>query len=116
MNTEKKLSSKILKLIETINVEHPGLKEYIGQMPALIPNPKCPDTNIRSLLEYYDRLDLLLKNYLFKPKDLPGAATPLVYPGVHRGSDKKLNRSFHAEPCLSPFAESQSGPTEILFT
>jgi len=76
MDTEKKLNTRILKLLTTIREKYPELQHFICSKPVLIPRPKYPDTNIRNLTEYYNALDVLVKNYVYNSGSFPVSRTP----------------------------------------
>lgn len=63
MKTEKELNDDILKITMTIKESFPELSKYIEEMPITIPNNSNPEINIKSLKDYYDSLDNLMKKY-----------------------------------------------------
>jgi hypothetical protein len=63
MKTEKELNDDILKITMTIKESFPELSKYIEEMPITIPNSSNPEINIKTLKDYYDSLDNLMKKY-----------------------------------------------------
>jgi hypothetical protein len=63
MKTEKELNDDILKITMTIKESFPELSKYIEEMPITIPNNSNPQINLKSLKDYYDSLDNLMKKY-----------------------------------------------------
>lgn len=72
---KQKLNSRILRIKETICKRFPELSQHIEKSYAAIPYAKCPDTTIRNLIEYYESLELLLKNYKSQYEAAPRAET-----------------------------------------
>lgn len=64
MKTEKQLNSDILEITMEINEKFPELSKYILEMPATIPNMENPEITRKALQEYYDSLNVLLKDYI----------------------------------------------------
>lgn len=64
MQTEKQLNEAILKITMKIKEQFPELSKYILEMPVTIPNLKNPKINTNTLRDYYDSLDILLKEYI----------------------------------------------------
>lgn len=64
MKTEKQLNEAILKITMKIKEQFPELSKYILEMPVTIPNLKSPKINQNTLNDYYDSLDILLKEYI----------------------------------------------------
>lgn len=64
MKTEKQLNSDILEITMKIKEEYPELSKYILEMPVTIPIIKNPEVTRKALQEYYDSLDILLKDYI----------------------------------------------------
>jgi len=64
MKTEKQLNSDILEITMKIKEEYPELSKYILEMPVTIPNMENPEVTRKALQEYYDSLDILLKDYV----------------------------------------------------
>jgi hypothetical protein len=63
MKTEKELNDDILKITMTIKELFPELSKYIEEMPITIPNNSNPQINLKTLKDYYDSLDNLMKKY-----------------------------------------------------
>lgn len=64
MKTEEQLNSDILEITMEIKEKFPELSKYILEMPVTIPNIKNPEVTSKALQEYYDSLDILLKEYI----------------------------------------------------
>jgi hypothetical protein len=64
MKTEKELNAAILKITMEIEIQHPELYKYILEMPVTIPNVENPEINCKALQDYYDSLNILLKDYI----------------------------------------------------
>lgn len=64
MKTEKELHSAILELTMKIKEQFPELSKYILEMPVTIPNVENPEINRKALQEYYDSLEIMLKEYI----------------------------------------------------
>lgn len=63
MKTEKELNADILKITMLIQDKFPELSKYIAEMPVTIPNISTPDINIKTLQDYYNSLEILMKDY-----------------------------------------------------
>lgn len=63
MKTEKKINKAILKITMKIKEQFPELSKYILEMPVTIPNVENPEMNSKALQEYYNSLEIFLKNY-----------------------------------------------------
>jgi hypothetical protein len=63
METEKQLNDAILKMTLTIQNEYPELSKYLIEMPATIPDASNPQINIKTLKDYYESLNSILKEY-----------------------------------------------------
>ena len=63
MKTEKELNDDILNITMTIKDTFPELSKYIEEMPITIPNSSNPEINIKTLTDYYESLEGLLKKY-----------------------------------------------------
>lgn len=63
MQTEKKINKAILKITMKIKEQFPELSKYILEMPVTIPNVENPEMNSKALQDYYDSLEVLLKDY-----------------------------------------------------
>jgi hypothetical protein len=64
MKTAKQLNIAILKITMKIKEKYPELSKYALEMPVTIPNVENPKINHNVLQEYYDSLDILLKDYI----------------------------------------------------
>lgn len=64
MKTEKQLNEGILKITMKIKKKFPELSKYILEMPVTIPILENPKINHKSLLEYHNSLEIVLKNYI----------------------------------------------------
>jgi len=64
MKTEKELDAAILKITLKIKEQYPELSKYISEMPVTIPNMENPKMDVKALQDYYDSLDILLKDYI----------------------------------------------------
>ncbi len=63
MKTEKKINREILKITMKIKEQFPELSKYILEMPVTIPNVENPEMSHKALQDYYDSLEVLLKDY-----------------------------------------------------
>lgn len=63
MKTEEELNADILKITMIIQEKFPELSKYIAEMPVTIPNVAIPEINRKTLTDYYDSLNNLLKKY-----------------------------------------------------
>ena len=63
MKTEKELNADILKITMVIQEKFPELSKYIAEMPVTIPNVATPEINVKILKDYYDSLEVLMKDY-----------------------------------------------------
>jgi len=63
MKTEKELNADILKVTSTIAARFPELSKYISEMPLSNTGAGEGDVHLKSLEDYYESLDTLLKNY-----------------------------------------------------
>lgn len=59
----KDLNTKIMGITLTINDHYPELSEFLGEMPATIPNENDPEMTLSHLLDYYESLNSILNNY-----------------------------------------------------
>jgi hypothetical protein len=64
MKTEKQLDKAILDITMKIKEQFPELSKYILEMPATIPNMENPEVNGKELQDYYDSLEIMLKDYI----------------------------------------------------
>ena len=64
MKTIEELDNAILQITMKIKENYPELSKYILEMPDTIPNVEIPKMNVKALQEYYDSLDVLLKDYI----------------------------------------------------
>lgn len=63
MKTEKELNQDIIRITKTIGEKFPELLKYLKEMPVKILPDLGTDINKKSLKDYYDSLEDLLKNY-----------------------------------------------------
>lgn len=63
MKTEKELNADILTITMLIQDKFPELSKYIAEMPVTIPNVTTPEITVKILKDYYESLDILLKDY-----------------------------------------------------
>ena len=63
MKTEKELNTAILDITLKIRDQFPELSKYILEMPDTIPNMENPEMNRKVLQEYYESLEIMLKDY-----------------------------------------------------
>lgn len=63
MKTEKTINEEILKITMEIREQYPELSKYILEMPITIPNIENPEMNRKILQDYYESLEVLLKDY-----------------------------------------------------
>ncbi len=63
IKTEKELNNDILTITMTIQELFPELSKYLQEMPATASCKNDSDVTIQNLLEYYNSLDTLLKEY-----------------------------------------------------
>lgn len=64
MKNEEQLNGDILEITMKIKEKFPELSKYILEMPVTIPNMENPEVTTKALQEYYDSLDILLKDYI----------------------------------------------------
>lgn len=64
MKTERELDTAILEITMKIKEQFPELSKYILEMPVTIPNVENPEINRKILQDYYDSLEVLLKDYV----------------------------------------------------
>lgn len=64
MKTVKELNDAILKMTLKIQNEYPELSKYLIEMPVTIPDIINPEINSRTLKDYYESLNSILKEYV----------------------------------------------------
>jgi hypothetical protein len=64
MKTIKELDAAILEITLKIKEQYPELSKYMLEMPDTIPNIENPKMNAKALQDYYDSLEVLLKDYI----------------------------------------------------
>ena len=64
MKTEKELNTAILNITMKIKEQSPELSKYILEMPVTIPNMENPEINRKALQDYYNSLEIFLKDYV----------------------------------------------------
>ena len=70
MKTEKEINKDILKITMEIRDKYPELSKYIEELPVTIPNIAEPEINTKSLMNYYESLDVLLKKYKLEHENI----------------------------------------------
>ena len=63
MKTEKELNADILNITMLIQEKFPELSKYIAEMPVTIPDVATPEITVKILKEYYNSLNILIKDY-----------------------------------------------------
>ncbi len=63
MKTESEINADILKITMRIKTAYPELYTSISEMPVTIPNVSNPEMNRKTLTDYYNSLEDLLKTY-----------------------------------------------------
>ncbi len=63
MKTEDVINARILEITMQIQNEFPELSKYIAEIPITIPNEPTPEISLKVLTEYYDTLQILIKDY-----------------------------------------------------
>jgi hypothetical protein len=63
MKTEEELNQAIVKITMKITEKYPELMKSIEEMPATIPGNHNAEINSKSLRDYYDSLEAMLKKY-----------------------------------------------------
>lgn len=64
MKTEKELNAAILDISLKIKEQFPELSQYILEMPVTIPNIENPEMDRKVLQDYYESLEIMLKDYV----------------------------------------------------
>lgn len=64
MKTEKELNSAILDITMKIKEQSPELSKYVLEMPVTIPDMENPEINRKVLRDYYNSLEIMLKDYI----------------------------------------------------
>jgi len=64
MKTESELDNDILAITMKIKEQFPELSKYVLEMPVTIPSVENPEMNLKALQDYYDSLEILLKDYI----------------------------------------------------
>lgn len=64
MKTERELDDAILEITLKIREQYPELSNYILEMPVTIPNLENPEISRKALQDYYDSLEIMLKDYV----------------------------------------------------
>lgn len=64
MKTERELDTAILEITMKIKEQFPELSKYILEMPVTIPNVESPEMSRKALQDYYDSLEIMLKDYI----------------------------------------------------
>ncbi|GGD80265.1 hypothetical protein GCM10011514_50380 [Emticicia aquatilis] len=63
MKTEDEINAKILEITMKIQSDFPELSKYISEIPITIPNEATPEISLKVLTDYYDTLQILMKDY-----------------------------------------------------
>ena len=63
MKTKKQLDEDILAITMKIKEKSPELSKYILELPVTIPNSEDPKITNKTLQDYYNSLEDLLKTY-----------------------------------------------------
>ncbi len=80
METEKRLTERIMKITTQILEKHPELSKILDEMSISIPDEKKPEINVRALKDYYSSLEKLLKETTLK-KTEAHLSTNTIQPG-----------------------------------
>ena len=64
MKTEKELNTAILDITLKIKEQFPELSKFILELPVTIPNIENPEMNRKVLQDYYESLEIMLKDYI----------------------------------------------------
>lgn len=64
MKTEKELNDAILEITMKIRNYYPELSKYLTEMLVTIPDISNPEINIKTLTDYYESLENILKKYI----------------------------------------------------
>ena len=70
MKTEKEINKDILKITMEIKDKYPELSKFLEELPVTIPNIAEPEINTKSLMNYYESLDVLLKKYKLEHENI----------------------------------------------
>lgn len=63
MKLENDLNKAILKITMKIRNDYPELSKYLNEMVVTIPDVATPEMTNKILLDYYNSLDSMLKEY-----------------------------------------------------
>ncbi|WP_309612816.1 hypothetical protein [Flavobacterium sp.] len=63
MKLENDLNEAILKITMKIRNDYPELSKYLNEMVVTIPDVATPEMTNKILLDYYNSLDSMLKEY-----------------------------------------------------
>jgi len=63
MKTTKELNEEIIKITDEIRANFPELLDYLNEMPVTIPDESNPEITDKALLDYYNSLVAVLKEY-----------------------------------------------------
>ncbi|MFP5039812.1 hypothetical protein [Parasediminibacterium sp. JCM 36343] len=64
MKTAHQLEEDILAITMTINEQYPELSKFITEMPLKNQSESNPEINTKNLQDYYNSLQVLVKNYI----------------------------------------------------
>ncbi|TDD75474.1 hypothetical protein [Flavobacterium caseinilyticum] len=71
MKTEKELNEAILTITLKIRNDYPELLKFLEEIPITIPDVSNPEINIKTLTDYYESLENIVKKYISNHKDSP---------------------------------------------
>ncbi len=80
METEKRLTERIMKITTQILEKHPELSKFLDEMSITIPDEKKPKINVQALKDYYSSLEKLLKETTLKKTEADLSANT-IQPG-----------------------------------
>lgn len=69
MKTEKELNEAILEITVKIRTDYPELLKYLEEIPLTIPVVSNPEINVKTLTDYYESLENIVKKYVPNHKD-----------------------------------------------
>ncbi|MGB3151931.1 MAG: hypothetical protein WBB27_14835 [Maribacter sp.] len=64
MKEERQILSEITTLTNKIETDYPELYRFLDENPMTIPSNKHPDLNKKTLEEYLEDLEVLLKHHM----------------------------------------------------
>ena len=66
MKTEKDWNKEIMSITLLIQKNYPELVSFLNEMTVTIPDENKPQINTQVLKEYYNSLDIMLKEYIIE--------------------------------------------------